>query len=450
MKRSRDWSGGWMRRVDERREPETMENLRQVLEESARRFGPRTAIFFKPSLCYQKWSYQQLWDDSGRMASFLQRQGLKRGDRAILWAPNRPEWAVSYFGCIRAGIAMVPIDTRSTSDFVSRVVEKTRPRLAVVSRFTPEGHRQLDMPKVYLEELREAIKFVPPPQEVGLAPDDLVEIMFTSGTTGDPKGVMTTHRNLLSNLDAVLQVLPCTTSHHFLSLLPLSHLFEQMGGFLAPLRSGSTITYLSSRQPTAIFRTLQERHTTHILLVPQVLDMFMKGIEREVRRQGKERAWGVLLGLARRSPFSMRRLLFSQLHKRMGGNIDVLVSGGAALDLELKEKWELMGFRVIQGYGATEASPIISCQTKEDRHCDSVGRPMSGVEVKVAGDGEILVKGPNITPGYWEDPDKTAASFDGGCYKTGDMGFVDERGHLHLKGRKKDMIALPDGQKVFP
>ncbi|MBM2831769.1 MAG: AMP-binding protein [Dehalococcoidia bacterium] len=427
-----------------------MENMRQMLEESARRYGARTAIFFKPSICYQKWSYQQLWEDSGRVASFLQQKGLKKGDRVILWAPNRPEWALSYFGCIRAGVIMVPIDTRSTADFVARVVEKTRPRLALVSRFTPESHKQLEMPKVYLEELREAIKDALSPQEVELGPDDLVEIMFTSGTTGDPKGVMTTHRNLLSNLEAALQYLPCTTSNHFLSLLPLSHLFEQMGGFLAPLRSGSTITYLSSRQPTAIFRTLQERHITHMLLVPQVLDMFMKGIEREVRRQGKERAWGVLLGIARRLPFNMRRLLFSQLHKRMGGNIDLLVSGGAALDPELKDKWELMGFKVIQGYGATEASPIISCQTREDRHCDSVGRPVPGVEVDITSDGEVLVKGSNITPGYWEDPEKTASSLQGGWYKTGDMGFMDENGHLHLKGRKKDMIALPDGQKVFP
>jgi long-chain acyl-CoA synthetase len=298
--------------------------------------------------------------------------------------------------------------------------------------------------------LRELIRDAPSPQEIVLGPDDLVEIMFTSGTTGDPKGVMTTHRNLLSNLEGVLQYLPCTTSNHFLSLLPLSHLFEQMGAFLAPLRSGSTITYLSSRQPSVIFRTLQERHITHILLVPQVLDMFMKGIEREVQRQGREQQWALLLKLAKHVPFGMRRLLFGKLHKRMGGSIDLLVSGGAALDPELKDKWELMGFKVIQGYGATEASPIISCQTREDRHSDSVGRPMPGVEVHIASDGEVLIKGHNITSGYWEDPEKTASSFDGGWYKTGDIGFIDKKGHLHLQGRKKDMIALPDGQNVFP
>ena len=283
-----------------------------------------------------------------------------------------------------------------------------------------------------------------------IEPDDLLEIMFTSGTTGDPKGVMLTHRNLTANVEGISQYISCKTSSRLLSVLPLSHMYEQMAGLFIVLNSGASVTYLTSRQPTVLARTMRERKITIMLLVPQALDLLMNGIEREVKRQGREALWNRLLKVAGRTPFPMRRLLFRRVHKQFGGKLDFIASGGAALDPDVGRKWELLGVKIIQGYGTTEASPVISNHNLEERRLDSTGRPLPNVEVKISDEGEIQVRGDNVTPGYWNAPEETAAAFDGDWYKTGDLGFFDDEGFLHIQGRKKDMIVLPSGQNIFP
>ena len=283
-----------------------------------------------------------------------------------------------------------------------------------------------------------------------ISPDDLTEIVFTSGTTGNPKGVMLTHRNLTANVEGVSQYISCEPSSRFLSILPLSHMYEQMGGLLIAVYFGASITYPTSRQPTALARTMRERRITIMLLVPQALELLMNGIEREVKRQGREALWGRLLRIAEATPFSLRRLLFRRVHKQFGGKLDSIVSGGAPLDQGLGRKWELLGVKIVQGYGTTEASPVISNHSLRERRLDSTGRPLPNVEAKISGEGEILVRGDNVTPGYWRTPEETAAAFDGDWYKTGDLGFFDDEGFLHVQGRKKDMILLPSGQNVFP
>ena len=274
--------------------------------------------------------------------------------------------------------------------------------------------------------------------------------MFTSGTTGDAKGVLLSHRNLLANLESVQQVIPGSASFRMLSLLPLSHMFEQMGSLFIGLGCGASITYVTSRQPALLLKLMRERRITMMLLVPQALDLFMKGIEREVANQGKQRLWELSLKLARRLPMRLRRLVFHKVHARFGGHLETVVSGGAALDQHLGEKWNLLGINVLQGYGATEASPVISCHALADARFDSVGRPLPGVEVRITDAGEIQVRGANVTRGYWNAPEQTAAAFDGDWYKTGDMGFLDDAGFLHIQGRIKEMIVLANGQNVFP
>ena len=351
---------------------------------------------------------------------------------------------------MRAGIVAVPLDLRSAPDFVASVVAKTRPALAIVSRATPAFHQELALPEVDLENLEELYHGLPQLIDFEAAPDDLAEIMFTSGTTGDPKGVMVTHRNLTANLSSASQHVPGRLSDRLISILPLSHMFEQMGGLLMPLRCGANVTYPASRQPTILFRTMRERGVTLLLLVPQALDLFMKGIEREVSRQGKEGAWRFSLRAARYLPMRLRRLLFRKVHKQFGGRLDLVFAGGAALDPELGAKWNRLGVNIIQGYGATEASPVISCHPSRRPRHDSVGPPIPGVQVRISNQGEVLLRGPNITSGYWEAPDQTALSFDDGWYKTGDLGFIDAEGCLHLQGRLKDMIVLASGQNVYP
>ena len=420
------------------------------LRGASEKFGPRTALMFKPAFRYQRWSYADLWEESGRVATMLQERGLAKGDRVLLWGPNCPQWVLSFFGSLRAGGVVVPLDLRCPAEFVRNVASQTEPKLAFVSRLTPEFRSELGVPEVYFEELEGLVHDLPAPTATLIEPDDLAEIMFTSGTTGDPKGVMLTHKNLTSNVDATSQHTPGKPSDRLLSILPLSHMFEQLGGLFLPLRVGANVTYPTARQPTVLARTMQERKVTMLLLVPQGLELLMNSIEREVSRRGKERLWRLLMKVAGRSPSRIRRLLFRSVHKKFGGNLRMIASGGAALDRDLGRKWELLGVNVTQGYGATEASPVIAIHMEDRPRYDSVGPPLPNVEVRISDDDEVLLRGPSITPGYWQAADKTAAAFDDGWYKTGDQGYLDESGFLHLKGRKKDMIVLPSGQNVFP
>ena len=426
------------------------ETVVDFLRGAVEQYGSRDALLFKPAFRYLRWTYSRLWDESGQVATLLQRRGLTKGDQVILWGPNSPHWVLIFFGCIRAGVILVPLDLRSAPDYVARVVSRTEPKLAFTSRFTPKGDVDLRIPEVAFEELEASIAGLPEPEHVDIKPEDLAEIMFTSGTTGDPKGVMLTHRNLTANIEGISQYISCDPSSRLLSILPLSHMYEQMGGLFMTLHHGASVTYPTSRQPTVLARTMRERKITVMLLVPQGLELLMNGIEREVARQGKEALWGKLLKVAERTPFRLRRHLFRRVHKQFGGKLDFIVSGGAALDPDLGHKWELLGVKIVQGYGATEASPVISNHTIWERRHDSTGRPLPNVEVKISSAGEILVRGENITPGYWRAPEETAKAFDGDWYRTGDLGYFDDEGFLHIQGRMKDMIVLPSGQNVFP
>ena len=245
---------------------------------------------------------------------------------------------------------------------------------------------------------------------------------------------MITHRNLTANIKGVSQYISCGPSARLLSILPLSHMYEQMGGLFLVLYSGASVTYPTSRQPTVLARTMRERKVTIMLLVPQGLELLMNGIEREVKRQGKEALWNKLLLVAGRTPFGLRRHLLRRVHKQFGGKLDFIVSGGAALDPDLGRKWELLGVKIVQGYGTTEASPVISNHSIWERRLDSNGRPLPNVEVKISDAGEVLARGDSITPGYWNAPEETAESFDGDWYKTGDLGYFDEDGFLHIQG----------------
>ena len=424
--------------------------LVEFLRNSVRYHGPRDALLFKPGFRYQRWSYDRLWRESGQVASLLQSRGLEKGDQVVLWGPNSPQWVLILFGCLRAGVVAAPLDLRSAPDYVERVISRITPKLAFTSRFTPKNDVDLGLPEITFEELDGLIQGLPEPSHVDIEPDDLAEIMFTSGTTGDPKGVMLTHRNLTANIEGISQYITCDTSSRLLSILPLSHMYEQMGGLLAVMFFGASVTYPTSRQPTVLARTMRERQITTMLLVPQGLELLMNGIEREVRRQGKEALWSKLLKLAEKTPFGLRRRLFGRVHRQFGGKLDFIVSGGAALDPDLGRKWELLGVKIVQGYGATEASPVISNHTIGERRPDSVGRPLPNVEVRISDEGEILARGDNISPGYWNAPEQTASTFQDGWYKTGDLGYFDDEGFLHIRGRMKDMIVLPSGQNVYP
>ncbi len=427
------------------------ETLAALLTTAARRHGPKPALIIKPGVRDRVMTYAALDSAASAFAGFLRVRGIDKGDRVLIWAPNMPEWVICFFGSMRAGATLVPLDVRSAPDFVASVVHQTEPKLALLARSTERLAEGLNVPTLLLEEMESTLPGTrTPPETVSVAPGDLAEIIFTSGTTGDPKGVMLSHHNIVSNVRGAEEVLTVTDRFRFLSLLPLSHMFEQNVGLLAPLAGGAQIIYPVSRQPSIIFRTLAEHRVTTLVVVPQILQLLLSGIEREAERKGRAQQLARAFKLAERLPFWARRHVLRSVHARLGGALDLVISGGAALDPELAARWELLGVRVLQGYGATEAAPIITGDRPGQRCPHAVGRAYPGVEVRIADDGEVLARGANIFQGYWRNAQATARALEGGWYHTGDLGELDAEGHLSLKGRKKDMIVLANGQNVYP
>lgn len=393
--------------------------------------------------------YYTIKEESTRLASQLQSQGVGPGERVVLWGANSPQWVTSYFAILKSGAIVVPFDVRATTNFLGKVAEATQPRLIIAG--TPQID---DLPLSYgipvLEMNRANITQSNQNQpEISVLPQNPAEIVFTSGTTGNPKGAVLTHRNILTNIQAIQEVIKIKPEYKLLSILPLSHMFEMTAGLLVPLAERASVIYTDTLTPNNLLKSMQEERITCMAVVPQVLQLFQKGIEQEVIKKGKKREWDLLNQVSQFIPMGMRRILFSSLHKRMGGQLDFFVCGGAALDSALAASWENLGIKVIQGYGMTEASPVVTCDTMSDRNHQYVGRPLPGVSVKIAYDKEILVKGPNVMSGYWNNPSATAAVLEDGWYHTGDLGSLDQ-GRLKLHGRKKDMIVLPDGSNVYP
>ncbi len=430
-----------------------MDTMVDLLRDSAKRYPERDALLFKPGFRTQKWNFRQVWEDFAAIANYLRAQGVGKGDRVLMWGPNRPEWVTSLFGTLMVGAVAVPLDVRSTPEFVGQIVKSTSPKMAFTWRSTTSDLRAFEVPSVDLDDVK-GLVYSNPPQaglpEVSIKGDELAEIMFTSGTTGNPKGVMLTHKNILSNVQAAQNIVPTDPPQRLLSLLPLSHMLEQSAGLFGPVLAGSSVVYPVSRQPSILMKTMQEQKVTMLVVVPQILQLFMNAIEREVKSSGREALWNRMLSLSRSLPMELRRILFSSVHKKFGGRLRYVGGGGAYLDPALGGKWEAMGIIVIQGYGATEASPFITINTYRKRRLDSIGMTLQGQEVKIASDGEILAKGPHITPGYWGNPEATASILEDGWYKSGDLGYMDEEGFVYFKGRKKDLIVLSNGQNVYP
>lgn len=416
-----------------------------------RRYDGNPALVTKPTFRNRITTYSELDQQSARVARYLQRQGVVKGDRVLICAPNSPEWVQVFFGCQKAGVVVVPLDVRTAPAFAAAVARLTEAKLAVLASPTARLVDVVGLPSISLERLESEL---PPesdlPESPCVGPEDLAEIVFTSGTTGDPKGVMLTHRNILSNVASVAQAFPIVPSFRLLSLLPLSHMLEQTVGLLAPLSGGCRIIYPSSRQPSVLFRAMMENAVTMLVAVPQALQLLTNGVEAEVRRQNQEETFRRMLAAAKHLPLGSRRLLFRAVHEKLGGKLARVVCGGAYLDPELARKWELLGVSVLQGYGATEAAPIISGDSPGHRRAGAVGRQFPGVEIRIAADGEILARGPNVFQGYWRNPEATSEALHDGWYSTGDLGQLDADGYLYLKGRKKDLIVLANGQNVYP
>jgi long-chain acyl-CoA synthetase len=438
-----------------------MRTLLDLLERAAGRHGEKPALRIRrDDGTSDTWSYRELERRSRLAAWRLRGLGLEPGDRLLTWSPSTPELPATYFGAMRAGLILVPLDLRMSPAAIRRIAERSEARQLALGtgRDAPDpAEADIDhLPCVTVDALcAEPDATFPADWETQLAawqppePDDVFLLIYTSGTTGTPKGVTIAHENVVAGVASFQRVIP-PMEHRIVSLLPLSHLFEQSVGLMYALDVGADILYVRSRNPRVIFEAIRDHRMTSMVVVPQVLDLFWSAIEREVEKSGRAAAFARLRSVARRLPMAARRVLFRRVHRQLGGSLRLMVSAGAFLPPSLQLAWEDLGVVVLQGYGSTETGSG-TCTTPEDHGPGTVGRPLPGIEMRIADDGEILFRGPTVSRGYWQDPDATAAAFTAdGWYRTGDLGRLDERGRLVLQGRKKDIIVLPNGLNVFP
>jgi long-chain acyl-CoA synthetase len=408
----------------------------------------------------EQWTYRELNRRSRIIAWRLRAIGLGIGDRLLIWTPSSPAVPALHFGVMRAGIVLVPLDLRMSPGAIERIVAKADARHLVVGtgRDTPDpaDARLEHFPCTVVDALAaEPDASFPADWEAQVnawprpAGSDIAEIVFTSGTTGEPKGVVLTHDNLIGTLDAAHNLLP-EQDHRAVSILPLSHLLEQVATVFYAMSVGAHVLYIRSRNPRVIFEAIRDHRTTTLVLVPQVIDLFWAAIEKEVAARGQLVLFNRMRRVARHLPYAARRRIFAQVHRQLGGSLNLIVSAAAFLPPSLQQAWEDIGVVVIQGYGATECG-VASATHPSDHGLGTVGKTIPPVRVKLADDGEILVAGPTLFGGYWHDAATTAESFTAdGWYRTGDIGRHDKSGHLILMGRKKDIIVLPNGLNVYP
>jgi long-chain acyl-CoA synthetase len=409
------------------------------------------------------WTYAELADAARTFAARLQDEGVGAGQAIAIWAENRPEWIAALWGAIISGVVVVPIDYRTSADFLLRVagivdakailvgdvveaepLGSARPvwKLSEIFRLKAEatttaasaiGHRTSDIGHR--------------PSEIG--PDTTAEIIFTSGATAEPKGVVLTHKNILANIVPIEGEMAKYKKYarpfrpiRFLNLLPLSHMFGQaMATFVPPMLPG-LVVFTRSYAPDDIVRQIHDRRISVLVCVPKILEV----LKDHVLRIAPEAAQPPPEG----THWAKRWWIYRRIHRLFGFKFWAMVVGAAPLDPDLEAFWGRLGFVVVQGYGLTETAPIVTLNHPFHLERGAVGKPIAGVEVQIAPDGEILVRGENVTRGYYNAPEETRAAFEDGWFHTGDIGELDERGQLHIRGRKKEMIVTPEGLNVFP
>lgn len=409
------------------------------------------------------WTYGDLAVDAQAFADRLRAEGITAGHTIAIWSENRPEWIAALWGALLAGAVLVPIDYRASADFllrVARIVEargvlvgdvvdpeplgSERPIWAlsdVLRRVTPESH----IPRQAASDPRTPAQ----PSDPCVGPDTTAEIIFTSGATAEPKGVVLTHRNILANIVPIEREVQKYKKWarpfrpvRFLNLLPLSHMFGQaMATFVPPMLPG-LVVFTRSYAPDDIVQQIRDRRISVLVSVPKILEVLRDHVVRVVPEAAEAPPAGM--------HWMVRWWRYRRVHRLFGFKFWAMVVGAAPLDPEVEAFWGRLGFVVVQGYGLTETAPIVTLNHPFHARRGAVGAPIAGVEVKIAPDGEILVRGENVTRGYYKAPEETRAAFEDGWFHTGDIGDLDDQGQLHIRGRKKEMIVTPEGLNVFP
>ncbi|HEX8176543.1 MAG TPA: AMP-binding protein [Pyrinomonadaceae bacterium] len=433
-------------------------NILSFLDDYSRR-GDEIVFAHRRGLRVVRWSYARVADAARRFARELEARGVKKGDRVLLSAENSPEWVAAFFGCALRGAVVVPLDADSPPDFPARVREQTRPALLV---HDGQEHPDLaDLPAFNLSRLEESVRHHDGNayQAEELSADDLLEIIYTSGTTSAPKGVLLTHGNLLASIAPlereIQKYLKWERLVHplrFLNSLPLSHVFGQLMSIFVPQLLGGRVFFQLSMTPSEIIETVRRERINVLVTIPRVLELLRDRVLSELEREGKAGEFEQALKRAEGRSVIKRLWAFRSLHKKFGWRFWAFISGGATLSEETEEFWQRTGFAVIQGYGMTETASLISVNHPFKKSRGSIGRTLAGQEVRLDSSGEIMVRGANVSPGYWAaavDADNQLKTEEG-WLRTGDVGVMDEEGNLYFKGRKKDVIVTAAGLNIYP
>jgi long-chain acyl-CoA synthetase len=422
------------------------------------------------------WSYAKLAGVAFRLAHDLKESGIRTGDRVLLWGSNRAEWMAAFWGCLLRGAVVVPIDDGATPDFAIRVARETSAKLVIASA----GKPTLDaaIPTVNLEDLadrsRQAYitmthrdpRQASPPMYQSLADEPITrnhvaQILFTSGTTAEPRGVVLTHGNFLANLEPLERGIAPYRKYEqwfhplrFVTLVPLSHVFGQFMTLFVPPLLGAAVVFETSPNAAEVIRTIKRERATAVITVPHMLDLLRNGILRDVQARGETEWLKRTFEAANEQKFLHRAWMFRRVHRQFGWKFWAFISGGAALSAETEEFFKRLGYAVVQGYGMTETASLISLNHPFRAAQGSIGKVLPGREFRLAEDGEILVRGENVASGYWQkgalQGSTAAAQENGGWLRTGDLGEVDAEGNLRFRGRKKSVIVTPAGLNVYP
>jgi long-chain acyl-CoA synthetase len=439
------------------------------------------------------YTYQRVGDMAAQAAAALRQRGVGTDDRVMLMAENRPEWSIAYFGILKADAVAVPVDAQLSSGEVANLIAASGAKVLVVSakvarrladlEASGEGddarttawvlagvggalqrEGQYEVLLVQLADLLEEPALSPAavsPQRRG---DRVASILYTSGTTGDPKGVMLSHKNLTSMVAKLASVFRLYKHDGLLSVLPLHHTFEFSAGLLMPLMRGAQITYLDDLSPDSLNEAFAEGHVTGMIGVPALWQALHRKIQKPFADRGPvaQKLFDTIVelnrGLRDKTPygFNLGRFLFFPIHGKLGGRMRLLISGGSALPEDVMRTFQGLGFRLFEGYGMTESSPVLTVQRPGERiPLGSVGRALPGVDVKIdapdaSGVGEVIARGPNVMAGYYQNEAATAETLRDGWLRTGDLGRLDEDGNLTIVGRRKEMILGASGENVYP
>ena len=409
--------------------------------------GDQTAVAHFRGLRTVRWSFSRLASVAFQFARELEARGIGHGDRVLFWGENSPEWIAALYGCLLRGAVVVPLDLKSAPDFVERVQQQVSAKLLL------SDNQQLQIPRLEFSTLEDHIAKHSNQRysSIAVKPDDLIEIVFTSGTTAEPKGVCLTHRNLLANITPIEKDFKRGYARwerlvhpvRFLCLLPLSHVFGQLMGIFIPQFLAAEVYFRESYKPSEIVAAVKKDRINVVVTVPRVLETLREKVKSDAHISDEQ------ISVAEHRNFLRNWWTFRKVHREFGWRLWAFISGGATLESEAETFWRSIGYSVIQGYGMTETASLTSLSHPFRVRQGSIGKPVAGQEVKLSEDGEILVRGDNVSPGYWNRNGYSLADARGWIH-TGDIGEIGPDGHIYFRGRSKETIVTAAGLKIYP